>query len=123
VSSNSVQQERLLVHCTCVGELITLLRFSFITVQTRLAEEKHFFSIRMFLFWIHTMQTPGVKNSSSLSVVSTVRVGRQRNRSSIPLQDNIFLCSFYTGFGAHPASYVVGFEGVERPVCETDRSI
>jgi len=74
----------------------------------------------MFIFWIPILLTPGVKNSNSLRVVSTVRVGRQRNRSSIPLQNNIFLCSFHAASGAHPASYAVGFEGVERPVCETD---
>jgi len=68
----------------------------------------------MFLFWIPILLTPGVKNSNSL------RVGRQRNRSSIPLQDSIFLCSFHAASGAYPASYLVGFEGVERPGCGTN---
>ena len=66
------------------------------------------------------MLTPGVENGNSLRIVTTVRFGRQRNRSSIPLQDNIFLCSFHAASGAHPASYAVGFEGVERPICGTD---
>ena len=63
------------------------------------------------------MPTPDVKNSNSVRVVSTVRVVRRRNRSSTPLQDNIFLCSFHAAFGAHSASYAVDIEGIERPVC------
>jgi hypothetical protein len=117
MSSNSLQQGRLAVHCAGVGYGWKLLRFSFVTLQTRLGEEEHCFSIRMYLFLDTYHADTRCKESNSLRVVSTVRVGRQRNRSSIPLQDNIFLCSFLAASGAHPASYAVDFEGAERPVC------
>jgi hypothetical protein len=65
---------------------------------------------------------------SSVSTATRLRVGRPRNRGSIPGRDKRFslLYNIKTGFGVHPTSCAMGTgadsAGVKRPGCEADHS-